>query len=279
MSTFHLTNENYHSLEANRLYFSASQIKRFLECEAVAMAELDGTYAREKGTALLVGGYVDAHFSHELDLFCAQNPEIYTNKGTLRAEYSNANDIIARIERDPLAVRMLDGDVQRIETGLIGSGYPFRVKLDCWLSAEKAQAIARDYPEMDDLLFAAGAIVDLKIMKDFAPLYRDGQGRLTFIEYWRYDLQLAIYQEIMRQRTGERVPCYILGATKEKTTDIGLYQVPQELMDMSMEMMLEQMPRIVALKLHTQSPERCEACDYCKQTKVLTCASWLEDWA
>ena len=82
-----LTNENYYSQEANKAYFSASQLKQFMACEACAMAQLKGEYIQEKSQSLLVGGYIDAHFSRELDLFRAQNPEIYTRTGSLRSEY------------------------------------------------------------------------------------------------------------------------------------------------------------------------------------------------
>lgn len=273
-----LTNESYFSPEANWDYFSVSQIKQFMACEAAAMAELNGEYMREKSQALLVGGYIDAHFSRELDLFRAQNPEIYTRTGSLRSEYRQAEEIIARIERDPLAMRMLDGDRQRIVTGEIG-GLPFKAKLDCWLNGDTAQAIARDYPDMDSLLFADGAIVDVKIMRDFHPLYRDGEGRQSFIEYWKYDLQLAVYQELMRQKTGEKAPCYILAASKEKVPNLGLFEIPQELMDTNMELLPEVLPRINEVKNGGAEAERCGECDWCKHSKVLTCATWPEDWA
>lgn len=275
-----LSTMNYFSPEANWAYYSASQVKQFMACEAAAMAELNGEYLREKTQALLVGGYIDAHFSRELDLFRAQNPEIYTRTGSLRSEYQQAEKIIARIERDPLAMRMLEGDRQMIVTGAIGS-LPFKAKLDCFLNGDTAQAIARDYPDMDSLLFAGGAIVDMKIMRDFKPLYRDGEGRQNFIEYWKYDLQLSIYQELMRQRTGEKVPCYILAATKENTPEIGLFEIPQELMDANMEILLEALPRMDEVKHGGADiePERCGECEWCRQSKVLTCATWLENWA
>ncbi len=275
-----LTSENYFSPEVNWDYYSVSQIKQFMACEAAAMAELNGEWLREKTQALLVGSYIDAHFSRELDLFRAKNPEIYTRSGSLRAEYQQAEEIIARIERDALAMRMLDGDCQKIVTGEIG-GYLFKAKLDCWLEGSTAQSIAHDYPDMDSLLFAGGAIVDMKIMRDFKPLYRDGEGRQNFIEYWKYDLQMAVYQEMMRQQTGEKHPCYILAASKEKTPDIGLFEVPQALMDANMEILLEALPRIDEVKNGGADvePERCGECEWCRQSKVLTCATWLEDWA
>lgn len=273
-----LTKENYYSPEANLAYFSVSQIKTFAECEYRGLAELRGAYVRPKTQALLVGGYIDAHFSRELDIFKAQHPEIYTKQGDLRAEYRSANEIIARLERDALAMALLSGDTQQIVTGKIG-GEPFKSKLDVLLDEKKSLEIAHDFPGMAELAFMGGAIVDLKIVRDFKPLYRDGEGRQNFIEYWRYDLQMAVYQELVKQKTGSLLPCFILAATKETVPNIGLFQIPQSLMDVSMEMLLEKLPHIAAVKDGVEAPERCEECDCCKESKVLDCATWLEDWA
>lgn len=271
-----LTAENYHSQEANQAYFSVSQYKTFMECEARAMAELRGEYRRETTQALLVGSYIDAHFSRELDIFRAQHPDIYTRTGSLRAEYQQAEEIIARLERDPLAMMMLGGEPQRIVTGEI-EGQPFRGKLDVLLSGDQCEAIAAAFPEMDELLFADEAIVDLKIVRDFEPLYRAEEGRMSFIEFWRYDLQLAVYQRLRRKQA----PCYILAATKEKVPDIGLFLLPQHMLDAAMEVFMapEHLEHVAAVKAGEVEPERCEKCDYCKQTKVLTCGTYLGDWS
>ncbi|MDD3411527.1 MAG: PD-(D/E)XK nuclease-like domain-containing protein, partial [Eubacteriales bacterium] len=265
---------NYYSQEANRAYFSVSQLKSFMDCEARTMAELEGSYERSSSQALLVGGYIDAHFSHGLDLFRAQHPEIYTRTGSLRAEYAQAEAIIARIERDPLAMRMLSGDTQRIVTGEI-EGQPFKAKLDVLLSGEQCEQIAEEYPQMGELLFAPGAIVDLKIMRDFKPLYREDEGRLNFIEYWRYDLQLAIYQQLVKKE----LPCYILAATKEPVPDIELFRLPQALLDTAYELGTDKLAHFALVKAGAIEPERCGQCDYCRQTKLLTCGTYPGDWA
>ena len=81
-----LTQENYYSKEANREYLSVSQYKDFcgtigrVGCEEQALAKLNGYWEMEKTTALLVGSYVDSHFEGTLDLFKAQNPEIFNKK-------------------------------------------------------------------------------------------------------------------------------------------------------------------------------------------------------
>ena len=264
-----LTAENYYSRGAAKAYYSASQVKGFIECPAAVMAALRGEYERKKTPALLVGGFIDAHFSGEEEQFRAENPQIFTKTGTLRSDYVKAEDIIERIERDELAVRLLSGETQKIVTGEI-AGFPFKAKLDSWLDKDKAQAIARDFPGMDALTFADGAIIDLKVMKDFDALYREGEGRLHFVEYWRYDLQMAIYQELMRQETGKRVPCYILAATKQDPPDLALVQIGQDQLDFCMARLKEGLPEMDAIKRGEDEPDGCTRCAWCRQAKKLT---------
>lgn len=274
-----LTADNYYSKEADRAYFSASQIKALMDCESRALAEMRGKYEREPSTALLVGSYVDARLcGGDMEAFALAHTEIYTKAGTLRAEFRKAEEIAQRIERDPLAMRMLDGDHQQILTGTI-FGQPFKAKLDCWLDGGAARRIWMDYPDMEELMYAHGAIVDLKVMRNFDTMYREGAGRLNFIEYWRYDLQMAIYQELKRQKMGVKVPCYILAATKEENPNIELFQIPQSLMDADMEILKTRMEHFAELKAGEDEPLGCGVCDWCRQTKVLKGATWLEAWA
>lgn len=274
-----LTAENYFSQEASRSYFSVSQFKSFLSCEAMALAEINGEFQRDETTSLLVGSYVDAHFSRTLGLFQAQHPALYTQKGTLKSEYQQAEEIITRIERDHLASLLLEGDKQTILTGDI-DGVPFKCKPDILLDSNQCAAIASEFSDMSELMFCGGAIIDMKIMRDFQPIYREGEGKLNFIDFWKYDLQLAYYQRLVAQHNqGEIFPCYILAATKEKVPDIGLFRLPQSQLDAAYEIYTERLPRAVAVKNGSEPPERCDECDYCKQTKTLTCGQYLGDWA
>lgn len=237
-----LTTENYFSERANQEYMSVSQFKAFEKCEAAALAELHGTYKREKSTALLVGSYIDAYFEGTVDVFKAQNPEIFTKNGTLKAKYRKAEDIIHRIENEPAFMKMLSGQKQVVKTGLI-DGIPVKIKMDAYFPKEK--------------------IVDLKIMKDFAPIWKDGQ-KMPWFAAWGYDLQGAIYQEI----EGNHLPFYLAAATKEPVTDILGLHIPQEYLDERMEYFRGMAPRYVAIKRGEITPTRCEHCDYCKATKA-----------
>lgn len=261
-----LTESSYFSPQAQRDFMSASQVKRFMECEALALAELRGDFVREESTALLVGGYVDAYFSRTLADYVAEHPQVYTNKGTLRAEFQQAQEIIGLIEGDPLLMHMMDGETQKIVTGDI-YGVPFRGKLDCLLSPQACREIAALYPEMaEELLLADGAIVDMKIMRDMEPVWVPGAGRMSFVQAWRYDLQLAIYQQLV----GGKLPCYLVVATKEKVPDKALIHIPQYMLDAALEAAQSAIKRADWLKHHPDEAEGCGKCDWCKFSKLLS---------
>lgn len=270
-----LTASNYYSAEANASYYSVSQIKQFIDCPDCAMAELRGDWVRPKTTALLVGGFVDAYFTGDIDEFCNENPEIFTRKGTLKADYIKALEIAKRIEIDQLAMMMLDGEKQKIVTGQI-DGYPFKAKLDVLLNRDQCRAIAERFPNMGELLFEDGAIVDMKIVKDFEPMYKPEEGRMHFITYWRYDLQGAVYQEIVKQKLGKRLPFYILAATKQDPPDVRLFRVDQTDMDVQFDSLRLDLPDINAIKHGGAIPERCESCAWCRHSRVLTGAVGME---
>lgn len=242
------------------------------------MAELDGEYVNPKTPALLMGGLVDAHFAGETQKFRRENPELFRMDGTLRNEFLRAEEIIRRIERDELAMMMLEGKRQEIVTAEI-FGQPFKAKMDVVLDEQQVGRIVDRFPGMDGLLFAEGALVDMKIMRDFKPVYKDGEGRQTFIEAWGQDRQMALYQESWRQKTGKRLPCYILAATKEESPDIGLFEIPQPLMDANMDILAHQIGRIAQVKSGSVDPDGCGQCAVCRAQRVLTAAGWPEEFA
>lgn len=248
-----LTPDNYYSAEANRAYMSASQIKSFMRCPAATMAELRGEYTRPATSALMIGSYVDAHFEGTLDAFRAEHPELYKRDGTLRAEYQHANTMIARAESDKVFMEYMRGDKQRIITGDI-DGVPFKAKMDVYLPGER--------------------IVDLKTVRDFEPKYKPGSGLVSFVEYWGYDLQMAIYQML----EGHKLPTYIDAVTKEPTPDIAVISIPQHYMDAALAVMRENLQYYDAIKNGLIEPPRCGHCEYCKSTKVLTGAQPIEDF-
>ena len=243
-----LTQRNYFSKKANLEYMSVSQFKRFSECQAAALAEIKGEYEQEKTTALLVGSYVDSYFEGTLEKFKKENPEIFKRDGSLKSEYIQAEAIIKRIERDELFMKHMSGKKQVIMTGEI-CGVPVKIKVDSL------------HPDMID---------DLKIVKDFKPVYDEEKGRLPWAEFWGYFLQGAVYQEIVRQNTGKQLPFYLAAATKEKVTDLDIVHCEQDDLDFAFEKFKANVEFYDAIKKGVIEPERCGCCDYCKKTKVLT---------
>lgn len=244
-----LTNDNYFSREANEEYMSVSQFKQFASCEAAALAEIKGEFTRTKTPALLVGGYVDAYFEGSTERFKEQNPEIFTKSGELRSEYRRAEEIIKRIERDELFMELLNGQKQVIRTGEI-DGIPIKIKMDV-LHSDK--------------------IVDLKVMKDFLPLWKDGEKQPWF-GAWGYDLQGAVYQAI----EGHKLPFILAAATKEPVTDIAAIEIPQELLNERLGYFKGMIRRYDDIKKGLIEPVRCEKCDYCKATKHLHIVNALD---
>ena len=252
-----LTEDNYYSDAANYEYMSVSQFKAFagtdgkVACEAAAMAELRGEWKKEKTTALLVGSYVDSYFEgvDSLERFQKNNPEIFSRDGELKAPYKQAERIIARIERDPFFMKCMSGQKQVIMTGVL-FGTKWKIKMDSYI------------PNM--------VIVDLKVMESITKHHwvRD-LGPVDFIRYWGYDIQGAIYQEIVRQNTGRKLPFYIAAATKEKETNIEVIHVSDNFLRDAMSIVEANMPRVLNVKAGMEEPRRCGTCDYCRSTKVL----------
>lgn len=267
MSRLKLTAENYYSPEANMAYMSASQFKSFRKCEAAALAELRGEIERKETTALLVGSFVDAYFSNEMDIFLLEHPEIFKKDGTLKADFEKAQAICERLNRDELARMLLSGKHQTIKTGTI-AGVPYKAKYDSLLTARQVEAICKKYPDVRELVpFGGNMIVDLKCMRDFEPIWDEDAGeKVSFVEYWGYDIQGAIYQHL----DGKHAPFVIVGATKETDTDIDAFFIPDEDLAFALSEVEALSPRYDAIKRGEIEPEGCGKCAYCRSIKKLT---------
>lgn len=245
-----LTSENYYSPESNQGYMSASQFKSFLDCEARTLAELHGEYHRPSTEALLVGSYVDAYFEGTLDAFVANHPAIFTRKGELKSSYQHADYIIQRVKRDKKFMQYMSGQKQRIFTGKI-CGVPFKSKIDSY---------------HEGLM-----IVDLKVVRDFNLIYDPSKKKkLHFIDFWRYDIQGAIYQEIVRQNTGKTLPFYLDAVTKEPEPDLNLFWIPDDTLEAALEFVQSLVKRYQKIKTGDLLPMSCGECDYCRSKKIIT---------
>lgn len=242
-----INKDNYFSPEAQFEYFGASQIKSFIQCESRALAEIKGKYEKPFSKALMMGSYVDAWFSNEMDEFQDWHPEIFKKDGSLRADYEKCNQIIERAQKDDLFMSYMNGEPQKIMTGEL-FGYPFKIKIDSYHENQ--------------------LIVDLKVMASLLPVYKDGEWK-TFVDAWGYDIQAYIYQQIVKYNTGKELPFYLAVLTKEDATDLEIIHLPQWKINSAEAIVKHYVKEFAAVKSGERLPKRCGKCDWCRSTKVL----------
>jgi hypothetical protein len=99
---FKLTESNYYSKDADVHYFSVSQYKNFLRCEAMAMAKINGTYEQPKSKALLLGSLVDELLTGDKEsqdkFFIENKDELFKKNGEPYADVAQAFETAALIE-------------------------------------------------------------------------------------------------------------------------------------------------------------------------------------
>ena len=246
-----LTQANYYGKKASLEYFSVSQFKDFMKCPAMALAKIRGEYEQESSRALLLGSYVDEMLTGTREsqmAFLEENhSDLFKKNGDYYADVSQAAETIERIKKQPLMMKYLAGKHQVIMTGEI-EGVLFKIKMD---SYKKGEYIA-------DLKYMAS----LRSPNLFQPM----------VKYWGYDLQAAVYQEIVRQNTGDKLPFMFVVATKENPAHLAVGEISQWNMDEALDLVRKHIVRFQNIKTGQLEAERCEdyGCDYCTRTKVIT---------
>ena len=214
----------------------------------------------------MVGSFVDAYFSDELEQFKADHPEIYTKKGELKADFEKAHTICERLNRDKLARMLLSGKHQTIKKFKI-AGVWYKAKFDSLLTARKVEAICKKFPKVRAIVpFGGRIIVDLKCMKDFADIWDEEQHeKVNFAEYWGYDIQGAVYQK----GEGHMAPFVIVGATKEAEANIEAMHIPDDDLAFALSEVEALSPRYADIKRGKIAPVGCGKCAYCRSVKQL----------
>lgn len=255
MEDFVLTADNYYSKEADMKYMSVHQYLDFVGhmgvhgCEEMAMAKLKGEFEQETTTAMLVGSYVDSYFEGTLEQFKQEHPECFTQKGELKASFKQAEKMIERCEKDSYFMSTMQGEKQVIMTAYL-FGCEWKIKMDSYLPGK--------------------AIVDLKTSADIHKAWKvQDYGYASFVEYWGYTLQMAVYQKVVEINTGKKLPCYISVVTKEDSPEIAVINIDQMTLDHALNEIEMNMPSVLMVKSGEAETVRCEKCDYCKATKVL----------
>lgn len=254
-----LTRDNYHSLEADREYMSHSQYLGFLDCEARQMAKQCGQWVDEKSNTFLVGQYVHAWNEGKRREFIAECPEMFTKGGGLRSEFKTADCMIETLEKDPFAMYVLEGQKEVILTAEY-AGALWKIRMDTY-NPERRR------------------IVDLKTTRSIREKQwsDEAKAKVNFLEQYRYFVQTAIYCEIERiasgRQYGDWLDYFVVAVSKDDFPDKEvIFMGDSPRYENELAEIQTNMPRILQVKSGQVEPVRCERCDYCRSTKVLSAA-------
>lgn len=260
-----LNKNNYHSTEANQKYMSCSLFKSFLPqyggCEARAVALLSGEWEEKDKDAFLLGGYVHAWSEGKLPEYMAKNPGLFKKDGSLYAKYEIADKMIETLRSDPLVTKAREGEKEVIMTGEL-FGMPWKCMIDIYNPALRT-------------------FTDLKTTREIGRTqYNETlRCRQNFIEFYGYDWQMALYAEIERQNRGEvdYFNPHIIAVSKEDPPDKALIHFGTGFIEETLAEIELFASGVKAVWEGRDEPLRCEQCDYCRATKVLTRAIYYKD--
>nr|DAW67695.1 MAG TPA: Putative exonuclease [Caudoviricetes sp.] len=253
---------------------SCSQYQSFCECEAKAMAKLEGRWTDPDKEAFLVGNYFHTFFegqeAHEQfiqehfdKIFKTKvikgkkgepDQTVVTGK---YAPYEQADKMIEVAQSDPLIRSLIDlpGENEKIMTGELW-GVPWRIRLDKYVPDGRM-------------------IIDWKTVANISELKWSEamHEKVTFIDAYGYMMRAAVYTEIEKQNahSSEDAPFIIVAISKQDYPDKeALYLNHRQRYDYELEQIRKRLGMIQMIKAGRVKPKRCGCCDYCRATKVLT---------
>lgn len=249
-------------------YMSCSQYQSFCECEAKAMAKLQGRWEDEPKEAFLVGNYFHSYFEsaeahaeflelNETEIYLKQTrQEAAMGIRRLRAPFIQADKMIQTALNDPLISSILDmpGENEKILIGRI-FGVPWRIRMDKYVPDGRL-------------------IVDYKTVANIWETKWSDEigGKVTFIDAYDYMLRAAVYSEIEKQAAGaDTDPQFlIIAISKQEHPDKEVLSLNhRQRYDYELEKIRKRLPMIQMVKEGRVRPKRCGRCDYCRATKTL----------
>lgn len=233
---------------------SVSQFKSFRECEAKTMAVLKGEFQEPTTNALLVGSYLHAAFESEeaFQKFIEENNSaIFKSRGGKYADFEMADKMIETLKSDSFVMFALEGEKEQIYTAELW-GTEWKVKIDNINHQHK--------------FFS-----DIKTTSDLYKRYWSEKydGWVTFVEYWDYVLQMAVYRRVLQENLGQTYTPYIVAVTKENPPNKAVLHFDESRFEFEYEYIESYIGRIIDVKNRKLEPKRCEKCDYCRSTKML----------
>lgn len=250
-----LTKDNYHGLEANKEYMSVSQFKNFMECEAMAVAMLDGRWSRDvDNLSLIQGQYLHAWNEGTLEEFKANNDDLFT--------YLSTDEILKQLSSDDMDKLISENEhlfnskgnfkstVRKPEKikAIEGFNIPVKKLKSQYLSCNDAIKVV----ELDKLMMIAlegekekiltanlfgcswkimidsynpdkNRFSDLKYLKDMSSKFwqKEQSIYINIFEKFGYFLQMAVYAHIeaIATKRDKLLEPFLVVITKEKYPD------------------------------------------------------------
>lgn len=255
---FSISDDNYYSNEANWQFMSVSQYKDFLQCEAAAVAKLNGWQPSSDQTALYVGNYVHSYFesleTHEVfkdlnkeRLFSSRKPY-----GLLKT-YQVAENMIDALNRQKSFKTLYQGNKEAIVTGEL-YGVDWKAKIDC-------------------LNIEGGYFVDIKTTKGpmNRKIWNEKYGeRVSWVADYGYILQMAVYQRLLELRYGKILTPIIAAVSKEDPPAFRLITLDEQMMLFEISQMAQNIDHISNVKNGVEAPTYCGECEYCRRNMQIT---------
>ncbi|HEM5142983.1 TPA: PD-(D/E)XK nuclease-like domain-containing protein [Streptococcus suis] len=269
-----LTEENYYQ---DRQWLSNSRFKAYMDCEAKAKAIDDKEWTDKRDdTALLVGNYVHSYFESEeahANFVDANKTRMISSrgatKGELKKEFQVAQNMIDALKDDKDFLPLYHGnpgDDVRKEMILEGEIFGIKVK-----------------GKVDSINLTEGYFIDLKTMKTIRGLeWSDVErkkipGAGANILGFRYDVQLGLYQELLRQMGYPNFVPFVVAVSKEDVPDKAVITIPQHFLDEGLQFFENNVERVAGIIAGKIKPKGCGNCDYCRSKRTLDRVINLDD--
>ena len=248
-----INKENYYEKETNKKYMSVSLYKEINACEYKSHAKLYKNYKEEEKDCFIEGNYIHSWVEGKLEEFKLKN-NLYKKDGTLLKKYEDIEKTILFLEKDKYFMAALNGENEKIFTGKL-FGIDWKIRVD---------VINEKY----------GFITDLKYVKSIKDkIWNDEEKeKQNFIKYYKYDIQAAIYQEIVKQNLGYIFDFYIAAVSKEKNIDKEIIEFDQESLEKSLlyvEYNIERVIKVWKNEIKEEELKKCGECDYCRSNKKI----------
>lgn len=278
-----LNKKNYFDLSNENRYLGSSSIKAYDlysgGCPAKKTAQLKNEWQDKPNPAFLLGNFLHSWSSGDLQEFISNTPELFKKDGTLLAKYALGDTMIEIFKTDPALIEMRKGEKEKIYVGKI-CGVEFKIQVDI-LNVKECR------------------FCDIKTTKSMYERYYNKETKkydMSFIQKYDYPLQFSIYAEILRQNykkileeslkvyaekelekfiklmnDEEYFECYILVVDKQEIPDRNvIFMDINSFIKEKLEEIELKLPRIMAVRNGDVEPERCEKCEFCRSSKVIT---------